>query len=91
MCHIPTLKSTLAPHNGAWGTDSTACPVGGKIEFWEDQNPIVPQPIPGGGLVGLNIDRCISPQRLIADLPTSHTFSTVMRECLMRDVDNSSF
>ena len=54
-----------------WRFDSTACPVGGKIEFWDDQNPIVPPPIPGRRVVGLNIDRCISPQRLTADLPTS--------------------
>ena len=40
MCHIPTLKSSLAPHEDG-GTDSPACPVGGKIEFLDDQNPTV--------------------------------------------------
>ena len=50
-----------------WGFDSSACPVGGKNEFWDDQNHTVSPSIPG---VGLNIDRCICPRGLTADLPT---------------------
>ena len=43
-----------------WGVDTTACPGGGEIDFWYDQNPTMPPPMPGRGVVGLNIDRCIT-------------------------------
>ena len=92
MCQILTL--ILTGPTWWWGFDSTALnlPVGGEIEFWDDQNPTVPPIHTREGLVGLNIDiMYVRKSTEIDSRPAYFIFSTAMRECLTRDVDNSCF